>query len=98
MQIRRRVCLRPNPPPALLFCRNPQTLHLAIQVAALQAEHLCRAADVAMILVQLFENVVALICCPRLVQRGALATRNAAAAVAVHQWREMLAFETPRCC
>src|SRR6266404_3592841 len=77
-----------------LFCRNPQTLHLAIQVAALETEHFRGAADVAMILVQLLENVVALICRTCLVQRRTLAARHPPATVAMHQRRKMLALKS----
>ena len=54
-------------------------------MAALEAEHFRGAADVAMIFVQLLENVVAFISGARLVQRGALAARHAAAALSPDQ-------------
>src|SRR5258708_30081779 len=63
-------------------------------MAALEAEHFRRAADVAMIFVQFFENVVALIRRPSLVQRGSLAARRSSDAVAMHQWRKMLTFKS----
>src|SRR5271166_2922414 len=77
----------------LLLCRNPQTFHLAIQVAALEAEHFRGAAYVAVILVQFFEDVVAFIGRSRLVQCGTLAAGYATAAIAVHQRRQMFALE-----
>jgi len=54
------------------------------------AEHFRRAADVAMVLVELLQNVVALIGGSRLVQRGSLGARDSAAAIAMHQRRKML--------
>ena len=48
-------------PRASLLYRNPQSLHLAIQVAALQAQDFGGAADVAVILVELFQDVVTLV-------------------------------------
>ena len=56
-----------------------------------QAEHFGSAADIAMILVQLFENIVALVSVTSLMQSRKLASGCSAAAIAVHQWRQMLA-------
>src|ERR1019366_7246672 len=43
-----------------LLGRDPQRLHLAVQVRALQAQHVGGAGDVALGLVELLEDVVAL--------------------------------------
>jgi len=50
------------------LCCNPQRFHLAIEVASFQAQHLGSAADIAMILIELFQDVVALVSVPGLVQ------------------------------
>src|SRR5271155_6286078 len=63
-------------------------------MASFQTEYLRRAADVAMILVELFEDVVALISRARLVQSGTLDACDFAATVAVNQGWQMLSFKS----
>src|SRR5205814_10645807 len=46
---------------SLFLHRDTQGTHLAIHVAAFQAQRLCCAADVAVVFIQLFENVITLI-------------------------------------
>src|SRR5437879_9328700 len=77
----------------LLFGRNSQAFHLAIQMAALQAQHFGRAADIAVILVQLFEDVVTFIGCPGLVKRRKFSSGSAPAPVAVYQGWQVFAVE-----
>ena len=45
----------------LFLYRNPQRLHLAVHVAALQAQDFGGAADAALIFVELLQDVVALV-------------------------------------
>src|ERR1035437_2469777 len=71
-----------NPQP-LLFHGNSQRLHLAIHVAAFQAQHLGCPADAAMVLFQLLQDVVAFVGGARLVQAGEIA-HGAAATLAVN--------------
>src|SRR5438270_12849684 len=78
----------------LLFRRDSQSLHLPVKVAALQAQHLGGAADVAMVLVERLEDVVALIGVARLVQRGELSFRSPPAAFAIDQWRQVFAVKS----
>jgi hypothetical protein len=54
------------------FDANAEGLHLAIQMAALQPQSLGSAADVAVELVQLLQNVIPLIRLTRLQQRRKL--------------------------
>src|SRR5690348_8984102 len=76
----------------LLFYRNPQRFHLAVEVAALQTQNLGGAAHVAVVLIQFLEDVVALVGGASLVQGRGLA-KQAAAAITVDQRRQMLAVE-----
>ena len=62
-------------------------------MASLEAEHFRGSAHVAVILVQLLENVVALIGGSRLMQSRSFAARDPTTAIAVYQRRQMLALE-----
>src|SRR5579864_8177647 len=78
---------------SLLLHRNSQCLHLSIQVAALEAKYVGRAADVAVIVVELFQNVIAFVGGACLMQGQELSS-SAPAAIAINQWRQMFALET----
>src|SRR5580692_994390 len=78
----------------LLFRSDPQGFHLSIKVAALESQHFGGAAHVAVVLVECFEDVVALVGVTGLMQRGELALGRAPAAFAVDQRRQMFAVET----
>jgi len=67
-------------PPATATCHLPPTpspqsqgLHLPVQVTSLQPEHFGRAADVAVVFVELLQDVIALVRGARLMERGSLA-------------------------
>src|SRR5690348_4910379 len=68
----------------LLLLRNSQRLHLAVKMAALQAQYLGGAAHVAVVLIEFFEDVITLVGGACLVQGGGVAGRPPAA-VAVNQ-------------
>jgi len=55
---------------SLLFNRNPQRLHLPIQMTSLQSQNFRCAAHIAVVLVQFFQDVVAFVSGPSLMQRG----------------------------
>src|SRR5450755_2625067 len=78
----------------LLLGRDPQRLHLPIKMAALQAQHFGGAGYVAVVLVEGFEDVVALVGVAGLMQGGELALGGAAAAVAVDQRGQVFAVES----
>src|SRR5271169_3437813 len=61
-------------------------------MTALQTQYFCRAGHVSQVFIELFENVVALIRGPRLVQTGKLA-QAPASTVAINQGGEVFAFE-----
>jgi len=65
-------------------------------MAALQPQHLGGASNVAVVLVELLENEIALVGIAGLVQGGELAARRAAVAVTLNQRRQMLAVEARR--
>ena len=62
-------------------------------MAALQSQYFGSAADVSVIFIQLFQDVVALVRITGLMQGGELASRGAAIAVAINQRRQMFAVE-----
>src|SRR5438445_13611818 len=62
-------------------------------MTALKAQHFGRAADVSVILVKLLQNVVALVRRACLMKGRELISSGAAAAIAVHQRRQMLPLE-----
>src|SRR5450755_2057330 len=79
---------------AFLFLRSDsESFHLAIEMAALEAEHFGGAGHVAVILVEGFEDVVALVSVTGLMQRGEFALGGAAAAFTVNQRRQVFAVE-----
>ena len=73
--------------------RDSQSFHLAIEVAALEAQHFRGAAHVTVILVQLLEDVIPLIGIASLVQAGEFGPRGPAASIAINQRRQMLTLE-----
>ena len=66
-------------------------------MAALESEHLGGAADVAVVFVELFEDVVAFVGVASLVQRGEIALGHTPAAVAVDQWGQVLTLKARGC-
>jgi ABC-type spermidine/putrescine transport system permease subunit II len=78
-----------------LFYRNPQRLHLPIQMAALQPQDLGGPRHVAVVFVQLLQNVVALVSGAGLVQRGK-ARRGRSSAFTMDQRRQVLALNLVR--
>src|SRR3954466_2609091 len=79
----------------LLLHRNPQRFHLAIQMAALQAQHLRCPRDVAVALIQFFQDVIALIGGAGLWWWGK-PRRRRSSAFTMDQWRQVLAFNLVR--
>src|SRR5208337_9140 len=49
---------------------DSEGFHFPVKMAALQAESFGSASDVALVFLQLAQDVIALVCGPRLVQRG----------------------------
>src|ERR1041385_8653417 len=79
---------------SLLLHRNSQRLHLAVQMAALQPQDFRRARDIAMVLIQLLQDVIALIGGACLVQRGESCCGSSA--FAMDQRRQVLALDLVR--
>src|SRR5438067_3668371 len=65
-------------------------------MTALKTEDFGCTADVSVVLVKLFQNIVAFVSCARLVQGGELISYRAAAAIAMHQRRQMLPLKAAR--
>src|SRR5712691_2291160 len=87
------VLTLPQSEASLFFDRDAQRFHLAVEVAALETEHLGCASYVAVILIELLEDKISLVSVPSLVQRRELVARCAPVAVAINQWRQVLAVE-----
>jgi hypothetical protein len=60
-------------------------------MAAFEPEYFCRAADVPMVLVQLFKNIISFVSRARLMQSEEVSA--ATASVAINQWWQMLAIK-----
>src|SRR5665213_2346848 len=73
------------------FRADAERLHLAIQMAALQAENFCRAAYIAMAVFQFAQDVVALIRLSRLLQRRKFL--SVPACTARYQYRHVFPFD-----
>src|ERR1700751_4047640 len=82
----------------LLFNRDAESFHLPVEVAAFEAEAFGRSADIAMELVQFFQDVVALVGFAGLQERGELFTTSVgfaaiASGVAINEHGQMLAVD-----
>ncbi|SRR5678815_5077234 len=79
---------------SLFFCCDSESLHLAVEVAAFKAQDLSGPAYVAVIFVQLLQDVVALVGVAGLMQSREFRSRGTAAAITVNKGRQVFAFET----
>src|SRR6185437_13328293 len=74
---------------------NSKRLHLPIEVTALQSQYFCGTAYVAVIVIELFQDVVAFVGRSRLMQCHKLAA-GTPAAITIDQWRKMLSIKACR--
>src|ERR1035441_3156269 len=82
---------------ALFLHRDAEGAHLAVEVGAFEAERFGRAADVAVALVQLLQDVIALVRLAGFLQRGELlAARAGPGPVAGAQRGQVPAFDAQR--
>src|SRR5579864_3508095 len=76
----------------LLFDSNPECLHFAIKMAALQPQHLSCASNVAVIFIELLQDVIAFVSSTCLMQRRETSRNGCASAFTMDQRWQMLAF------
>src|SRR5204863_7505174 len=89
-----RVCLSSLTENSSLLGSNPQSFHLPVEMAALQAQDLGSAADVAVVLIELFQDVVPFVGGAGLMQGREFAARGATSAIPMDQGRQVFAVET----